>query len=342
MREHGRGNVAGQYLRAELGRGGRGRRASATTSRPNRRQQDLVQSRRRQLHGGHRGSSRAPPRATSSSSQSGRESDGPGLAAVRQCGGDVLPDDLRPHDDGSRASASGRFPGGQRRRSWARTRSIRSRSARPVRHSASSTPTAAANRRPSWCRPLCSRGRTAATRRSSRSVASNRPRPPPIPRSRPCRPRRPRRRSRASRPRRPTCLPEPPGVLRHVVGGTQRRGGRRADEAVQPVADAGGDPERLDRLGAVQPLNGAPAGTWNATGRLRLRQRPGGLDRGQFAPRPHGNSRPTGRRPRCRPARVTLTFNRPVNFSTVTASDLTFTGAPGRRDRDRRHADRRR
>ncbi len=79
---------------------------------------------------------------------------------------------------------------------------------------------------------------------------------------------------------------------------------------------------------ADTPLNGSTAGTWDSAGWLRLDQRGQGASTPWTccgSPRP---TRPTVRRSPSTPSAITVTFNKPVVFSTIAAGDLTFLSEP--------------
>jgi hypothetical protein len=79
--------------------------------------------------------------------------------------------------------------------------------------------------------------------------------------------------------------------------------------------------------GQTQPLNGSAPGTWDPKGGFGLVNATAALN-AVNALRVLTATPTSGAATSLSPATVTLTFNRPVNFNTVSAADLTFTGLP--------------
>ena len=141
---------------------------------------------------------------------------------------------------------------------------------------------------------------------------------------------------------RPTNLSAGPAeLLRHVFGHAQRRGRGGLDAPGSSQLTPAEIRAGLDRSARL-PMNGTPPGTWNAAVRLR----PGQRHQRDQCRRPARGSldQPVQRRDRHRrrPSAITVTFNKPVNFSTVSAARPDVPDRAHGRDRQRRYADRRR
>ena len=122
---------------------------------------------------------------------------------------------------------------------------------------------------------------------------------------------------------------EPTGaecLLRHVVGRSQCRGRGGLDAREDPSAHTGRDPSGLGRVGPADERHGrrAPGTSQSGFGLVDALAAINAVDLLRVASTNPAN----GATVTVTPSAVTVTFNKAVNFSTITAADLTFTSEP--------------